>query len=151
MGFFIEVIKYWHGNMLITNCYVEKQVAELSLLWKKEYMHIYFLHKRGKCLYMHRRCLGRCRTNWVTVSENWYWERRGLHKGFFFSLYIHSLIQQILIELLLCGSHGNTNEASAVLKERQMIKKLHKWTAQFQTQFQHIKVYAEKEMGWYDG
>ena len=30
-------------------------------------------------------------------------------------------------------------------------KKLHKWTAQFQTQFQHIKVYAEKEMGWYDG
>ena len=30
------------------------------------------------------------------------------------SFLVHSLVQQIPIELLLCGSHGNTNEASAL-------------------------------------
>lgn len=111
-------------------------------------MHIYLDIEREMFVYT-QKISGKMQTKLLTVtfSGNWYWDRKGLDKAFILK-FIHSFIQQTLIELLLCGSTvlgpWNMDEASAPNVEREPDnKQLHKYTAQFQTQFPH-KFYAEK-------
>ena len=118
---------------------------------RKKYMHIYFLHKRGKCLNMHRKCLGRCRTNWVTVSGNWYWERRGLHKvSFLVYTFIHSFSKYWLnfyyvaamglqMRPLLCVE-GEADDKKNYINEQH----------NFRHNFNTLRS-MQKKMGWSDG